>query len=384
MTKFYSFILVLAVAVTACKTPSKAYDKGDYKEAIELAAKRLQKDPSDGETKALVQNAYKQAVTAREDNIRMLSTTTSDSRYEQIYYEYRQLQNLYTLIRQYPSLSNIVKATDYSDYVTTYQDKAAEVYDEKGEAVMQEGNKRSYQEAYRYFQKALQFKPTDVTLKKKAQESYDLATTKIVVLPLTDQYVGGYGYSNDYRFRNFEDDLIRNLRFAANNNFVKFYSEWDARSQNIEPDEVLEMRLGRMIIGQPYDQHQTRNVSKEVVIKETVYKPDSVVKQYGKVTAQITTTRRTMVSEGDLYVTARDKQGRILWNDIFRGEHHWQVEYSTYRGDERALSESDKAQLNSRNDYYNTPREDEIMEQVLRQIANDMQYRVRNYYARYE
>lgn len=383
MTKFYSFILVLAVAVTACKTPSKAYDKGDYKEAIELAVKRLQKDPSDGETKALVQNAYKRAVDEREDNIRMLSKNTAESRYEQIYFEYRQLQSLYTLIRQQPALSNVVKPTDYSDYITTYQNKAAEVYDEKGEDVIEQGNKRSYQQAYSYFQKALQFKPNDATLKQKAQESYDMAITKIVVLPMTDQYAGGYRYNTDYRFRNFEDDLIRNLRYSANNVFVKFYTEWDARSQKIEPDEVLEMRMGRMIIGQPYEQYSTRNVSKEVVIKETIYKPDSVVKQYGKVTAQITTTRRTMVSEGDMYVTSRDKQGRILWNDIFRGEHRWQVEFSTYRGDERALSESDKAQLNSRNDLYNTPREEEIMEQILRDISYDMQYRVKNYYARY-
>lgn len=382
MTKFYLCILVLAASLTACKTPSKAYDKGDYKDAIELAVKRLQKDPSDGETKAIVQSAYKQAVARHEDNIRMLSKNTADNRYEQIFYEYRQLQNLYTLIRQYPSLSNVVKATDYSDYMTTYRDKAAEVYDEKGEAMLQEKNKRAYQEAYHYFQKALQFKPNDVTLKKKAQETYDLATTKVVVLPLTDQYAGGYRYNTDYRFRNFEDDLIRNLRYAAANNFVKFYSEWDARSQDIEPDEFLELRMGRMIIGQPYDQHSTRTVSKEVVVKEIVYKPDSVVKQYGKVTAQITTTRRTMVSEGDLYVTSRDKDGRILWSDIFRGEHRWQVEYATYRGDERALSESDKALLN-RNDYYNIPREDEIMENVLRQIENDMQYRMRQYYARY-
>lgn len=382
MIKFYFLILVFAASLTACKTPSKAYDKGDYKEAIELAVKRLQKDPSDGETKAVVQSAYKQAVAKHEDNIRMLSKNTADTRYEQIYYEYRQLQNLYTLIHQYPSLSNVVKATDYSDYMTTYRDKAAEVYDEKGEAVMEGKNKRAYQEAYHYFQKALQFKPNDVTLKKKAQETHNLATTKVVVLPMTDQYAGGYRYNTDYRFRNFENDLIRNLRYAANNNFVKFYSEWDARSQNIEPDEFLELRMGRMIIGHPYDQYSTRSVSREVVVKETVYKPDSVIKQYGKVTAQITTTRRTMVSEGDLYVTSRDQQGRILWSDIFRGEHRWQAEFATYTGDERALSESDKALLN-RNDYHNVPHQDEVMETVLRQIENDMQYRIRNYYSRY-
>jgi tetratricopeptide (TPR) repeat protein len=391
MNKFYLLAFVLAVSLGACKTASKAYDKGDYREAIELAVKRLQKDPADGETKALVKNAYTQAVNQHEDNIRMLSGNTSDTRYEQIYNEYNQLQSLYLLIRQYPSLSGIVKATDYSDYITTYRDKAAAVYYEKGKDEMDDKDKRSYQEAYTYFQKALRFKKNDSELKQLAEEAYDLAITKIVVLPIDNQYggggygnYGGYnsGYSNSYQFRNLEEQIIRNLRFSSNNNFVKFYSEWDARSQNIDADEIMELRMGRMIIGQPYDQHQTREVSKDIVVKETVYKPDSVVKQYAKVKAQITTTRRTLVSEGDLYVTTRDRQGRILWNEVFRGEHRWQVEFATYRGDERALSESDKNSIN-RNYNNNTPREEEIMENILREIENDMQYRVRNYYARY-
>jgi hypothetical protein len=151
----------------------------------------------------------------------------------------------------------------------------------------------------------------------------------------------------------------------------------------VEPDELLDMRLGRMEIGRPYDQTQTRKVSKDVVIKEIVYKPDSVVKQYGKVQAQITTTRRTLVSTGDLYVTSRNTKGLVLWTDIFRGEHTWEVEFATFRGDERALSESDKALLNNNQNNRITPREEEITEAIMRQIQTEMNYRIRNHYNRY-
>lgn len=153
------------------------------------------------------------------------------------------------------------------------------------------------------------------------------------------------------------------------------------KGRNIEADEVLELRLGRMDIGRPYDRQNTRTVSKEVVIKETVYKPDSVVKQYAKVTAQVTTTQRTMISEGELFVTSRDGRGRILWNEVLRGQHRWQVEFTTYRGDERALSDRDRSLLNQRD--YNTPREEEVVESVLRQIQHEMNQRMRNYYSRY-
>jgi len=195
-----------------------------------------------------------------------------------------------------------------------------------------------------------------------------------------DQNYGGYQYSSSYQIRNFEEDIIRNLRYQLNNDFVQLFSEWDAKSRNIEPDEILEMRLGRLEIGRPYDQTQTRNVSKEVVVREIVYKPDSVVKQYGTVNAQIAVTRRNIISEGELYLSVRDAKGRVLWNDIFRGEHRWETEFATYRGDERALSQNDRTLLNRNRNDYNTPREDDILKEVFREIQNDMSYRLKNYY----
>jgi tetratricopeptide (TPR) repeat protein len=384
MNKLYILIILCAVFTTACKTPGKAYDKGDYNQAIELAVKNLQKNPSDGETRAIAQNAYKQAIADHQSTIRQLSYSTSENTYEQIYNQYRQMQKLYDLIRQQPSLMSLIKPTDYTESIATYRDKAADVYYQKGLSRMEQKEKIAYRDAYQQFQKALRLKPNDAHYRKQAEESYRLAIVHVVVLPINDYYGGSrYGSStNSYELRNFQEQIIRNLRYNSNNNFVKFHSEWDARGQNIEPDEILEMRLGRLEIGRPFDQQQTRNVSKEIVVKEIVYKADSIVRQTARVNAQVTITRRTLVSEGDLYVSAHDARGRTLWNDVFRGEHRWQVEFATYRGDERALSDNDKALMN-RNDAYNTPREEEIMQQLLRQIENDMNYRIRNHYSRY-
>ncbi len=58
-----------------------------------------------------------------------------------------------------------------------------------------------------------------------------------------DQNYGSYRYSSSYELRNFEEDIIRNLRYQLHNDFVQLYSEWDAKSRNIEPDEILEMRV---------------------------------------------------------------------------------------------------------------------------------------------
>jgi hypothetical protein len=382
MKKLYTLVFLFLPFIFSCKSASKAYEQGDYVNAVERAIKKLQKNPADYEAKELLQRSYKFAAERHEDQIRILSNSSSERKWEQMLNEYNSLQRLYNLVRQTPSAASAVKAQDYSTYIETYKDKAAEVHYEKGLKWLEEETKHGYREAYHEFRTALHFKPDDFDLKKQMQEAFDAALVRVVLLPI-DAMGGNYYYSNgSYQMRNFQDQLIRNLNYHTNNSFVKFFSSWDARSSDYKPDEVLEMRLGRITIGQPYDQQQSRQVSKEVVTKEIVYKKDSVVKEYTKVYATINVINRTLVSGGDLYVTSRDERGRILWSDNFVGEHRWNTEFATFTGDERALSDNDKALINRRPN--NPPRQEDIVEEILRQIESNLSQRLRNYYQRYQ
>lgn len=380
MKKFYPLFFFLC-SLMACKTASKAYDQGDYANAIDLAIKKLQKDPGDGETKALLKNAYKFALDIHEDKIRILNGSSSETRFEQIYHEYRTLQNFYTRIKGLPTLSSYIQPTDYSTYVETFKVKAADLYVEKGQTLMDKGTKGDYRQAHAAFKKALAYNSGSKQIEEMMTEAYDLALVNIIVLPV-EQQSPGYNYSHTSTLRSFESDLVRNLRHQNNSQYVRFYTQWEAESKDLLPDEILHLRLGRMDIGRPYDHTQSRSVSKEVVIKETVYKPDSVVKQTAKVTAQIITTRRTLVSEGALYLTSRDAKGRILWQDILKGGHKWQVEFATYRGDERALSDSDRSLLNQ-GGAQNAPDDDQIIDKILVQIEQELKNRVQYQYSRY-
>ena len=61
--KLYSlFFIALCVLFFSCKTAKKMYEKGNYDEAVELAAKKLQKKPNDPATLDILQNAYRFAV----------------------------------------------------------------------------------------------------------------------------------------------------------------------------------------------------------------------------------------------------------------------------------------------------------------------------------
>ena len=277
-------------------------------------------------------------------------------------------------------MARLIKTKDYSEYVTTYGDKAAEVHIEKAGRWMAEGTKISYREGYKEFNKALQFKPYDDELRRQRDTAYDLAITKVIISPI-QSFGGGYSYSSSRQMQDFQRDIIRTLSNNMNNSFVKFYNEFDARNENIEADQVMDLNLSRISVGQPNDNKSSKEVSREVVIREIVYKPDSVVKQYGTVKAKIITTKRNLISQGDLNITLRDTRGRTIWNDHFTGEHKWETEFVSFTGDERALSEEDKKLVNQEN--ITPPTEETITHELFRQIQNDLMQRLRNYYTRY-
>lgn len=382
MTKLYSIAIATSLFfIYGCKSASKSYQKGDYTDAIERGVKKLQKDPGDYETKDLVQKSYTYTVNEHEDQIRILSNSKSENRYDRIYQEYVALQNLYNTIHQYPEAARLIKAKDYSEFVETYRDKAADVHIVKANQWMTEGTKEAYREAYREYSTAFNYRPDDFELRKQRDTAYDRAVVKVILNPIQD--LGGYRYGSSYQLQNFQRDIIRTLSYNMNNEFVRFYSEYEARSKDVEPDQIMDLNLSRISIGQPYDTKTSKEVSKQVVVKEIVFKEDSVKKEYATVKANIITTKRTLLSQGDLFITVRDAKGRTIWNDRFTGQHKWETQFVSYTGDERALSDTDKTSLNQNNNS-NPPTEDQIMENLMRQIQNDLSYRLRNYYTRYQ
>jgi hypothetical protein len=382
MTKLYSLAIAASLLLLySCKSASKSYQKGDYTDAIERGVKKLQKEPNDYETKDLVQKSYTYTVNEHEDQIRILSNSKNDNRFDRIYQEYVALQNLYQTIHQYPEAARVIKAKDYSEAVETYRDKAAEAHIEKADRWMQEGTKEAYREAYREYATATSYRPDDFELKKHRDSAYDKAVVKVILNPI--QNFGGYNYGSSYQLQNFQRNVVRTLSNNMNNDFVKFYSENEARTNDIIPDQVMELNLSRISMGQPNDTKTTREVSKQVVVKEIVFKEDSVKKEYATVKANIITTKRTLTSQGDLFITVRDTKGRTIWNDRFTGQHKWEAQFTSYTGDERALTDSDKNSLNQ-NTNSTPPSDDQIMDELLKQIQNDLSYRLRNYYTKYQ
>ena len=163
MRKFYSIIVLLTVLFVSCKSPAKLYDRGNYNDAMDAAIKKLQKDPYDYDSREVLKSSYKYAVSEYEDRIRILAAGSSESKNDQIYLQYDQLQNLYEKIRRYPAIVQFMKPVDYSSFVETYRNKAHEDHITRGDKWMEGEDRRSFREAYQEYRKALRYIPYSFT-----------------------------------------------------------------------------------------------------------------------------------------------------------------------------------------------------------------------------
>lgn len=365
----------VAIFLFSCKSAQKLYQRGQYDEAVTLAAKKLSKKPNDAGTLAILQDAYRFAVQDHEARIRNLSNSNSDLRWENIYHEYADLQRLYEAIRRSPSVYDIVQPTDYASYLATYKEEAGNARVERGLELMEQNDRNSFRQAYYEFQKALALKPGDLGIQQKMNDAYAAAVTNIVVLPISRS---GFLYSSyNYDYNNFNYSLLRYLNDHRGSQFMRYFS---ANDRDIRPDVTVDMRFSDVNIGRYRDTRTTREVSKQVVIKEIVHSKDSVTREYATVKARITLTTRTLKADGLLQATARDDQNVRLWSDTYRGEYNWIGSFASFTGDERALSDEDKRLVRQREEW--PPSNDEIIKIIMNEIQNKAQCGISDYFNR--
>ena len=378
-SKLYTFLFIAtAVIFFSCKTAKKVYEKGNYDEAVELAARKLQKNPNDAATLDILKNSYRFAVEDHETRIRNNSNSSNDLKWEWNYAEYLSLQRMYTAIRKSPSVFDIVRPTDYSSYVATAQEEAGNARFARGLTLMESNTKTGYKQAYYEFQQALSYKPGDLDVKQKVDEAYAFAVTNVVVLPVGQS---GYQYSSfNSGIVNIDKNILHYLASNNNNSFVRYYSPQEARNMNIRTDQIVEIRFNNMDLDRYRDERNTREVSKQVVVKETVTKADSVIKEYATVKARITTTKRTLKSNGLMQVTVKDFDNRWLWSDTYRGDYNWNAEFSSYTGDSRALTDEDK-KLCERQEQF-PPKESDVIRVIVDELRSKAECGIKDYFNR--
>ena len=375
----YIFYILSSLFVFASCTTSKDYlSRSDNDNTLFDAVKTLKKHNND--TTAL--NALPVLYTlAQQRNLRKINSYSSMkelSRWDKIIAGYNTLQDMHNAIIDVGAASAIVKPTNYQQTIYDLKQQAAADYYAQASEFLNRPGRDDAKKAYNYFKKADYLVPGYEDAKIKMDEAYQNTIINVVINPVQDNSYFfntgwgnyGYNYSNEY----FQQTLVRELGGKNNNRYpARFYTEWEARRDNVQPDWEVNLTLRNMNIPRPQTYTYSRNASQQV---ETGRDTSGKI-IYRTVYATINVARQSFTANADMEINIIDIATRknITYN-TFREDYRWEEEHATYTGDSRALSANDWALIN--NSYYNEPRKEDVLNELYRKIYPQVKNRISN------
>ncbi len=370
---FYALLFTLV----SCSSSKKNYlDRSDTDNALFDAVKALKKKSSDTAAANALPVLYNAAQQRHIRKIGALGESRELSRWDKLIDEYNILQNMHDAIIDVDAAHTAVAPINYQQAIYDLKQRAAEDYYATATDQFTLGGRDNAKKAYNYYKKADKFIPDYKDAKSKMDEAYQSAIVNVQVNPVQDNSFFfntgwgnyGYNYSNEY----FQQNLVRELGGRNSSRYpARFYTDWEARRDNVQPDWVVDLTLRNIYIPRPQSYGYSRNVSKQIESgRDTSGKP-----VYQTVYARINITRQSFEARAEMEITISDIAGhKTIDRRSFREDYNWQEEYGSYSGDSRALSASDWNLIN--NTRYSEPRREDVLNELYRKLYPQVKNRV--------
>ena len=343
---YFNTALLCIITLASCKSVDKLYQKGDYEKAVFTGVKKSKKDKLSTESKTTFANAYTKAVTENEDAIQQLKQTNNELKWETIAKHYNTLQSLYNAILKSENALQIVAPINYATELYNANANAAQVRVTRGNAYMDYATKANAKLAYYEYITAQYYDNNSTQIESFKQQALALAITNIVIAPIqTNQYY--YTYNNT--LNQLENELQNNLQHNNNNMFVKYYTNYTAYTNNIRVDNKIELWYHGIEKNQDYTNNTVVNMQKEnVLISETIIRPDSIVRVYGTVQAKYTELQTTQNYIASIKLLVQDAfSNQYIDNKNLQANYNFTNTTATYTGDKRALTTNQITQINN-------------------------------------
>lgn len=371
----YVILLFNIVTIYSCGTSSAVKHNYTFedKQVFDLV-ERLKKNPADVEAQELLPEAYRAALQKRDSLTEAkYYNLGGGERHIALANEWLVIQQMYEAILANPAAKKAMpNPWDPSFKIQQEYNLAADEFYQQGVGYLNYNTREGAQKAYDYLVKANKAVPGYKDVRELMAEALDRSYIKVVVSPV-NYYNNGFGYwgfQNDW----LQQQMVRDLNFRSYKN-VKFFTDWDARSQNIRPDKIVELNYTRIYISQLFNQQYSINRKAEIKTGETKTIPPKPI--YETLTATVYVTKRYMQSNATLQCRIYDAySNRNSFYDNFSNSYNWSVETANYRGDSRALTPEDWRLVNNR--FTNEPGRTEIADKLLRDSYNMLLSRINN------
>lgn len=376
MKRLLLFVTTLFV-LSSCKTSKDYLSRADEDRTLYDIVKRLNKKNSDEDALNALPQVYK---TVQQNHLRKIASLNNSkelNRWDRLVDEYTALQNIYEAVISSDAASKLVNTTSYQAELYDTKNKAADDYYNRATILLQSNYRDEVKTAYNYFKKADKWVPGYKDARGKMDEAYQNATIDVVINPVQDNSFffntgwgnTGYNYSNEY----FQQNLVRDLGSKYASRYpARFYTEWEARRDNVTPQWVVDLTLRNLDIPRPYSSNYSRNLSKRIETgRDTAGKP---VYQTVYATLQISKMSFTARAQMDVNITNVTTRKNVSYNS-YSDDYRWEEERATYTGDSRALDANDWAMVNNSR-YNQQPRKEEILNELYRKIYPQVKNRI--------
>ncbi len=377
MKKNILFIFAAAFLLGSCKSSKDYLSRADEDRTVFDVIKKLNKKSDDEAANAALPVLYTKAQQRHLQKIEYLAGDADLNKWDRITAEYSTLQNMYEAIQNTDAAAGLVKPKNYQQEIAEVKKAAAEDYYQQGLQYYSGDNRNDLKKAYQFFKDSDKWVNGYKDAREKIDTAFNNSIVSVLINPVEDNSfffntgLGnmGYNYSNEY----FQQNLVRDLGGKYASRYpAKFYTEWEARRDNVRPDWVVSLTLRNMDIPQPYVSSYSRNASRQIAIG-TDTNGHNV---YQTVRATVYVQRQSFTARGQMDVNITDMGSRkSIGYNSYSDQFDWQQEHATYTGDSRALSSNDWAMINN-SQYNNMPRKEEILNELYRRIYPQVKNRI--------
>jgi hypothetical protein len=339
-------IFIAIITLTGCASGKKAYERGDYYEAVMLSVSRLRQNPDHTKSKEALKNSYPLAVEWLQTDANNQIASNSPSKWRNAIASYDKLNQMYEAIRQAPGALKVIRdPKSYYAEIGPLKEKAAEESYNAGIDALMKGTRDDAKRAYFNFADAQSFVPGYKDVVEYLDKSKFEATLKVVVEQVA--VPARYSLSGDFFQDKVEEYLHQNY---PDRGFIKFYTPEEAKNVNLpKVDQYLRIQFDDFSVG-----NTTINEKEETVKRDSVKVGEAkidgkTVPVYNTVSAKLITTRKEVVSRGLLSMIVVDgKSNGVLTHKKFNGEYSWVSTWGRFNGDERALTDQQLAMCKRR------------------------------------
>ncbi len=335
---YYFLVFVLSAGSLSCSSGKKAYESGNYAEAVLKSVNRLRKNPDHKKSKETLRKSYPLAIENLERSATDKLASLSPTKYTDALRIYEDINYLSEEIRRSPgALSVVPNPKAYKAKVEELKQLAAKENYDAALVLLDRNTREDAREAYILFRRAHEFVPNYKDVRNLMEEALFEATLKVVVeqIPVPARY----NLSGKYFQDKIEEYLHTQFRGSE---FVRFYTSKEADAEQLPyVDQYLRLQFDDFVVGETHTTKIIETVTKDSVVVGTVKLEDGTkANVYNTVSAKVTVFRKEIISRGLFSMQIFDAQtNAMLHHRKFNPESVWFSSWGSFNGDERALSD---------------------------------------------